>query len=113
MKLNFKVIQGPVRVNSIWIYRAERNVICLSVDFKQKYPDFFGYGDNNNIFRFGVGPETIGVKPSEKLSEIEILNLPSNWKVGRASVSIKKYSALITIVNVHKKPICVWWHKNS
>lgn len=104
MRIKFKVQQGTVHVNSIRVLQATKEVICISVDFKEKYLEHVVKARENGVqFNYDIlYGGTLGSDKSalDKLTRIQILNLPKIWYRVKTStfVSTGRYSSRICLV---------------
>jgi len=77
--MKIKVRQGIIHVNSVSMIQNTDEVICVSIDTKQKYPEYCGGGassEGEQSIYLGASERTLRIEdPDAGLTEIEINDL--------------------------------------
>lgn len=103
-QITLKVRQGIIHVNSVSVLQKTDEVICLSADCRQKYPEYWG-GDERSIYLGAKEGRTRVDDPNAGLTEIMVEGLEGRWQT---VCETGRYEALIVLVKVHDNPEAEW-----
>lgn len=99
IKPKIKVKQGIIHINSIVVLQCTDEVIWLSADCKQKYPEITLYSGHGVMV--GANNHTLHVDDKNlDLTEISISNLSDEWAV---IAEAGRYTCSIVFVKFHDR----------
>lgn len=100
---NIRIKQGAILVNDALVLHEHKDVVCITIDLKSKYPGGITAGGSNDAFPPSVyleaSSDTIGIHPDYftwQDTEVEFLDYVG-WNVFAANVA-GRYTCNVVLV---------------
>lgn len=100
--IRFQVKPGIIDIASVQMLQMNTDLIYVSIDCRQKYPDYQGFSGDRRTVYVGATKDTLGVtKPYVDSTEVRIVGLPrGEW---RHLVEVGRYYVNVAFVRVTKR----------